>query len=53
MGRQLPLLSAAVLSILGSVATFAMLVAVKRPGWASHEYLAITVWSAPSGDNGP
>jgi hypothetical protein len=49
MGRYLPLLSAAVLSILGSVGTFAILVAVKRPGWASHEYLAITAWSAPVG----
>ena len=47
MSRYVPLLIAALTSIVGSVVTFAILVAVRRPGHVSREYLAIALWSVP------
>lgn len=47
MRRHVPPLIAALTSIVGSVAIFAILVAVLRPGRGSREYLAITLWSVP------
>jgi hypothetical protein len=47
MRRHVPPLIAALTSILGSVAMFAILVAVLRPGHISREYLGIAVWSVP------
>jgi len=47
MRRHVPALVAALTSILGSVAMFAILVALQRPGHISREYLGIAVWSLP------
>jgi len=47
MRRCVPPLIAALTSIVGSVAMFAILILVLRPGWVSHEYLGLAVWSVP------
>jgi hypothetical protein len=45
----LPALGAATAAVAGSLGAFSILVALRRPAWASHEHLALLVWSVPLG----